>query len=221
MKDLFKQTPNLGRLKADINALASHTDPDQPWTRRPFTKLFREGRAWLSREMEAAGLTVELDASGNVVGRRPGTEELPPIVIGSHTDTVSGGGRFDGVIGVVGGLEIARCLQELDIQLRHPLEVVDFLGEEPTDFGVSTVGSRGMTGNLSPELLAKTNEDGQTLELALIELGGRPADIPSEVRTPGDIAAYLEIHIEQGPVLEQKACPVQGHDVKQRARRRL
>ncbi|MGD9047228.1 MAG: Zn-dependent hydrolase [Anaerolineae bacterium] len=208
MKDLFKQIPNLDRLEADINALASHTDPDQPWTRRPFTKLFREGRAWLSREMEAAGLTVELDASGNVVGRRPGTEELPPIVIGSHTDTVSGGGRFDGVIGVVGGLEIARCLQELDIQLRHPLEVVDFLGEEPTDFGVSTVGSRGMTGNLSPELLAKTNEDGQTLELALIELGGRPADIPSEVRKPGDIAAYLEIHIEQGPVLEQKGIPL-------------
>ena len=207
-KDLFKQIPNVERLESDINTLASYTDPDQPWTRRPFTKLFQEGRDWLSREMEAAGLTVELDASGNVVGRRPGTEDLPPILIGSHTDTVSGGGRFDGAIGVIAGLEIARCLKELDIQLRHPLEIVDFLGEEPTDFGVSTVGSRGMTNNLAPEMLAKTDETGQTLERSPDELGGRPADIPAEVRKPGDIAAYLEIHIEQGPVLEQKGIPL-------------
>jgi N-carbamoyl-L-amino-acid hydrolase len=203
-QDLFKKIPNTKRLESDINALASYTDPDEPWTRRPFTKLFQDGRAWLSREMEAAGLAVELDASGNVVGSRPGTEDLPPILIGSHTDTVSGGGRFDGAIGVIAGLEIARCLNELDIELRHPLEIVDFLGEEPTDFGVSTVGSRGMTNNLTAEMLAKTDETGQTLEQALVELGGRPGDIPAEVRGPGDIAAYLEIHIEQGPVLEQQ-----------------
>jgi N-carbamoyl-L-amino-acid hydrolase len=207
-KDLFTQIPNVERLEADINALASYTDPDQPWTRRPFTRLFQEGRNWLSQEMKATGLTVELDASGNLVGRQPGTEDLPPILIGSHTDTVSGGGRFDGVIGVLAGLEIARCLKELDIQLRHPLEIVDFLGEEPTDFGVSTVGSRGMTNNLTPELLAKTDETGQTLEQALGELGGRPADIAAEIRKPGDIAAYLEIHIEQGPVLEQRGIPL-------------
>jgi N-carbamoyl-L-amino-acid hydrolase len=207
-QDLFQQIPNTVRLESDINTLASYTDPDQPWTRRPFTKLFQEGREWLSREMEAAGLTVELDASGNVVGRRPGTENLPPILIGSHTDTVSGGGRFDGAIGVIAGLEIARCLGELEIQLRHPLEIVDFLGEEPTDFGVSTVGSRGMTNNLTPEMLAKTDDSGRTLEEALVELGGRPADIPAEVRGPGDIAAYLEIHIEQGPVLEQRGIPL-------------
>ena len=98
MRDLLKQIPNLDRLRSDIDALASYTDPEQPWTRRPFTKLFQEGRRWLSREMEAAGLAVALDASGNVVGRRPGAKNLPPILIGSHTDTVSGGGRFDGSV---------------------------------------------------------------------------------------------------------------------------
>jgi N-carbamoyl-L-amino-acid hydrolase len=207
-QDLFQEIPNVGRLGADIDTLASYTDPEKPWTRRPFTKLFQDARDWLSGEMEAAGLTVELDASGNVVGRRSGTENLPPILIGSHTDTVSGGGRFDGAIGVIAGLEIARCLKELNIELRHPLEVVDFLSEEPSDYAVSTIGSRGMTNNLTPEMLEKTNEAGQTLREGLLELGGRPDDIPSEVRKPGDIAAYLELHIEQGPVLEQSGIPL-------------
>lgn len=203
-QDPFSSIPNVERLEADIAALATFTDPEQPHTRRPFTELFQQGRQWLREQMEAAGLSVELDAAGNLVGRRLGREDLPPILIGSHTDTVAGGGRFDGVIGVVGGLEIVCCLNDLDIQLRHPLEIVDFLGEEPTDFGVSTVGSRGMTDNLTTEMLAKTDASDSTLAEALTDLGGRPADIAAKVRKKGDIAAYLEMHIEQGPVLEQK-----------------
>ncbi len=206
--DPFLSIPNIDRLAADIAVLAEITDPDQPFTRRPFTEYCRQGRQWLRQRMEAAGLGVTLDAAGNLIGRRAGTEDLPPILIGSHTDTVSGGGRFDGVIGVVGGLEVARCLRELGIALRHPLEVVDFLAEEPTDFGVSTVGSRGMTGNLTAEMLAKTDPSGRTLEQALIELGGRPEDIPAQVRKPGDVTAYLEMHIEQGPVLNQQSVPL-------------
>ncbi len=206
--DIFRQIPNAGRLAADISTMATHTDPDQPFTRRPFTALFKAGRQWLRGEMEAAGLAVELDAAGNLIGRWSGQEDLPPILVGSHSDTVAGGGRFDGVIGLLAGLEIVRCLQELDIQLRHPLEIVDFLGEEPTDFGVSTVGSRGMSGNLTAEMLGKTDATGRTLEEALVELGGRPADIAAEARARGDMAAYLEMHIEQGPVLEQSGIPL-------------
>lgn len=202
--DRFLQVPNLDRLAADITALAQITDPDQPFTRRPFTEQFKQGRQWLQERMEAAGLAVTLDAAGNLVGRRAGSQNLPPLLIGSHTDTVAGGGRFDGVIGVLGGLEVARCLQELGISLRHPLEVVDFLAEEPTDFGVSTVGSRGMSGNLTAEMLAKTDATGRTLGEALTDLGGRIDEIPAEVRKAGDIAAYLEMHIEQGPVLAQQ-----------------
>jgi N-carbamoyl-L-amino-acid hydrolase len=207
-KDRFPQAPNINRLAAGISTMASYTDPQQPFTRRPFTALFNKGRRWLWGQMESAGLHVELDAAGNVVGRRPGLEDLPPILIGSHTDTVAGGGQFDGVIGVLGGLEIVHCLNECDVQLCHPLEIVDFLGEEPTDFGVSTVGSRGMSGNLTAEMLAKTDDTGRTLAEALAKLGGRPAALAAEARKPGDIAAYLEMHIEQGPVLEQEGIPL-------------
>jgi len=203
-RDKFLQIPNIDRLKADISTMATYTDPEQPYTRRPFTMWFKEGRRWIGEQMKAAGLTVQLDAAGNLIGRRQGAKDLPPILIGSHTDTVAGGGRFDGVIGVLGGLEIARCLDELEMELRHPLEIVDFFGEEPTDFGVSTVGSRGMSGNLTATMLAKTDPSGRTLEEALTDLGGRPANILAKVRKPGDIAVYLEMHIEQGPVLDQQ-----------------
>lgn len=201
----FSTIPDRERLAADIYTLATFVDPEQPgFTRRPFTKAFQEARHWLQRRMEAAGLAVRLDAAGNLVGRRPGSEDLPPIMIGSHTDTVAGGGRFDGIIGVIGGLEVARCLSELGIDLRHPLEVVDFLAEEPTEFGVSTVGSRGMVGTLSPDLLAKQDGQNRTLAEALESLGGHPRQVPAEVRKPGSIAAYLELHIEQGPVLDRE-----------------
>ena len=207
-QDPFRSIPNAKRLEADIATMAAFTDPEQPYTRRPFTTQFKQGRHWLCEQMRVAGLAVEVDAAGNLVGQRPGQEDLPAILIGSHTDTVAGGGRFDGVIGVLGGLEIVRCLNEQSIKLRHPLQIVDFLGEEPTDFGVSTVGSRGMSGNLTAEMLTQTDADGSTLAEALLGLGGRPDDIQAGARKPGDIAAYLEMHIEQGPVLEQKGVPL-------------
>lgn len=208
-RDPLSGIPNAERLANNLSTLADLTDPAQPgFTRRPFTEPYRQARRWLQREMEAVGLTVRLDAAGNLIGRRPGTKERPPILIGSHTDTVTEGGRFDGVIGVLGGLEIARCLDELDLRLRHPLEVVDFLGEEPTQFGVSTVGSRGMVGALHADLLEKRDAKGHTLGEALAALGGRPTYLAAEARGPGDVAAYLELHIEQGPVLDQRRIPL-------------
>jgi N-carbamoyl-L-amino-acid hydrolase len=206
--DPLRTIPNLERLDSDLSTMASFTDPAQPFTRRPFTPPFREARHWLQQQMMEAGLAVRLDAAGNLVGRRPGSQDLPPIMIGSHTDTVAAGGRFDGVIGVLAGLEIARCLNELNVDLQHPLEVVDFLAEEPTDFGVSTVGSRGMVGTLTAELLAKQDSQGLSLGDALADLGGRPDSIAAEVRRPGSIVAYLELHIEQGPVLDQEGIPL-------------
>ncbi|MFZ5918941.1 MAG: Zn-dependent hydrolase [Chloroflexota bacterium] len=203
--DPFRNIPNVQRLANDLSTLATFTDPQQPgFTRRPFTGPYRQARHWLRQQMQAAGLRVGLDAAGNLIAARPGSQALPPILIGSHTDTVTGGGRFDGIIGVLGGLEIVRCLDELGIDLRHPLEVVDFLGEEPTQFGVSTVGSRGMVGALDAGLLGQQDAQGHTLREALAELGGRPDDLAGEARQPGSIAAYLELHIEQGPVLDQK-----------------
>lgn len=193
---------NKQRLWTTIMSLAEITKPEKPWTRRPFTELYEKGRDFIMELMKDAGMVVHQDASSNVIGRIEGAEpELASIVIGSHTDTVSSGGRFDGIIGVLIGIEIAKSMMESGIKLRHTLEVVDFTAEEPTDFGVSTVGSRGMVGTLSEEMLALRDAEGKVLKDAIRYAGGDPDRISETVRKPGDIAIYLEVHIEQGPVL--------------------
>lgn len=193
------------RIASDIDRLASMVDPEQPgWTRRSFTPLYCEARRWLAERMSTAGLEVRYDAAANLIGRRAGDEpDLPPIVLGSHTDTVVGGGRFDGIAGVIAGLELARNLAETCRRLRHPLEVIDFTAEEPSDFGLSTVGSRAMAGGLQPEALSLTDGAGRTLAEGIAVIGGRPEAIGEATRRRGAIAVYLELHIEQGPVLEQ------------------
>jgi N-carbamoyl-L-amino-acid hydrolase len=179
------------------------------WTRRPFTPVYQAAREWLAERMADAGLAPGVDAAGNLIGRRAGRRPgLPPLVTGSHTDTVAGGGRFDGIVGVLGALEVARCLREAGIALDHPLEVVDFLAEEPTDFGVSTVGSRGLVGALDAAALARRDPEGRTLAEAIAAMGGRPGAIAAEARRPGAVALYLELHIEQGPVLEREGIAV-------------
>jgi N-carbamoyl-L-amino-acid hydrolase len=153
--------------------------------------------------MEAAGLEARVDAGGNLIGTRVGSDAgLGAIVLGSHTDTVTGGGRFDGMLGVLAAIEVAHSLRDRGIQLRHTLEVVDFLAEEPTDFGISTVGSRAWAGALSADMLALQSEQG-TLAAAIASVGGEPERLDSARRQRRDIALYLELHIEQGPVLEQ------------------
>lgn len=195
------------RVEQDILALSKIVDETMPgYTRRPFTKWHKESREWLVREMEKCGLAVHIDAASNLVGRREGTNrDLPPIMIGSHTDSVVGGGRFDGVIGVVAGIEIVRQLNEKNLQLAHPLLVVDFTAEEASEFGISTIGSRGMVGDLAEEDLNRQNEEGLTLREAFRLVGGRPEDLEKEALKEGDLALYLELHIEQGPVLEENA----------------
>lgn len=181
--------------------LAAITDPALPWTRRSFSSLFLEGRDWLRRAFEAAGLTVRVDAGGNLIGRLPGSAGLPKaILIGSHSDTVPGGGRFDGIAGVMAGLEIAACLRERGERLHHDLEIVDFLAEEPSDYGVSCVGSRAMAGELTQPMLESPNPAGETLAAAMRRVGGKPDCLGEAVRR--DVAAFFELHIEQGPVLE-------------------
>ena len=195
------------RLWADITALAEITEPDAPWTRRSFTPRFDEGREWVRKRMEADGLAVSIDAAGNMIGRREGTEPgAKAILVGSHTDTVPSGGRFDGIAGVAVGLEIARALDEAGVRLRHPLEVVDFLAEEPSEFGLSCIGSRAMAGGLTPEMLATTRPDGLRLDDAIAHVGGRPGELGAPLRD--DIAAYFELHIEQATALERAGLQV-------------
>src|SRR5579871_1341458 len=195
---------NAQRLHRNWEMLSCFHDPDQPgWTRRPFTSWYAQGREWLREQMHTAGLVTELDAAGNLIGRRAGdADRLPPIVIGSHTDTVSGGGRFDGIVGVLAAVEVAHALDEAGIALQHPLEVIDYLAEEPTDFGISTVGSRALSGSLLAEHLQRRNADGQTLGEAIESVGGVVARIPEIARSRGSIQAALELHVEQGTRLE-------------------
>ncbi len=196
--------PDLERLLADLETLAHFTEPDIPgWTRRFPSPAYLEGRAWLRGAMEEAGLATRIDAGGNLLGTQQGTADLPPILIGSHTDTVLGGGRYDGTLGVLGALEVVRTLADAGIALRHPLIVADLLGEEANDFGISCVGSRALAGTLQPAWLERTRA-GVTLAQAIQAAGGTPAQLTAPLLAPGDLAACLELHIEQGPVLDQQ-----------------
>jgi N-carbamoyl-L-amino-acid hydrolase len=189
------------RLWSDLMALAQITEPNKPYTRRSFTPLFLEGRAWLKQRFENSGLTTRIDAGGNLIGRRPGAKPgSGTIVIGSHSDTVPSGGRFDGTAGVLAALEVARALNERGQVLNHDLEIIDCLAEEVSAFGLSCVGSRAIAGSLSEEMLAYIGPGGEPLGDALKRVGGDPSRLAEAKRT--DIAAYLELHIEQGPVLE-------------------
>jgi N-carbamoyl-L-amino-acid hydrolase len=191
---------NPARIAEDIADLAAITEPDRPWTRRSFTPMFLAGREYLERRFRAAGLETRIDAAGNLIGRRAGTKPgAGTIMVGSHSDTVPDGGRFDGIAGVSAALEVARALREHGIALEHDLEVVDFLAEEVSAFGISCVGSRGLAGQLKPEMLAR-EADGKSLAEGIREAGGRPDSLGEPLR--GDVKAFLELHIEQGTVLE-------------------
>ena len=188
------------RIAEVIDGLARLTDPGRPYTRRAFTALFPAGRAFLLEKFRAAGLQTRIDAAGNLIGRRAGRKPgSGTIMLGSHSDTVPDGGRYDGIAGVAVALEVARALADKGIALDHDLEVVDFLAEEVSIFGVSCIGSRGMAGVLPEDWLSR-DSDGLTLEQGIRDAGGDPARIVAEARR--DIAAFLELHIEQGPVLE-------------------
>src|SRR5467141_867046 len=157
---------DLARLQGDLEKLAEFRDPDSPgWTRRVFSAPFARSREWVSARMRDAGLHVKKDAAGNLIGTLAGTAgpHGAALVTGSHTDTVAGGGRFDGPLGVLGAIEVARCIRDGGLNLRHELRVVDFLGEEPNDFGISCVGSRAVAGVLSAEHLALRDPSGRTL----------------------------------------------------------
>ena len=195
------------RLWQDLMALARITEPGKPYTRRSFTPMFDAGRRWLEARLQDAGCAISVDQAGNLIGRIEGTApETGTIVIGSHTDTVPAGGRFDGSAGVLAGLEVLRSLNERGIRLRHNIEVVDFLAEEPSEFGLSCVGSRAMTGRLEPGMLDYLGPEGETLGAAVRRVGGTPEALTGALR--GDIVAFFELHIEQGVVLETNGIEI-------------
>ena len=168
-------------------------------TRLAYSDADRQARDWLIGLMREAGLTAEIDAAGNIIGRRAGADTTrKPILFGSHIDSVPEGGNYDGPVGSLSALEVMRVLHENHVTTRHPFELVIFQNEEG---GVS--GSRGMIGQLSDADLGLTSRSGKTIRDGITFIGGDPQRLASAKRNPGDIAAYLELHIEQGAILEE------------------
>ena len=194
------------RLEKDFAELAQFGSlKSGGFTRVAFSLEDLAARSWLQEKMVAAGLEVIVDAVGNIRGRRPGREDLSPVMLGSHLDTVPEGGNYDGSVGVLAALELIRVLNDRGQATRRPIEVVNFSAEESSRFGVATIGSKALTGKLDLTSLKElTDRDGFTLYQTLKEHGYHPENIGFSVFSRGDIHAFLELHIEQGPVLEEK-----------------
>ena len=159
--------------------------------------------------MENAGMTARIDAIGNVAGRYEAeAPDAPALLIGSHIDTVRDAGRFDGNLGVVAGIEIVRRLHDAGTRLPIALEVVAFGDEEGVRFPTALGGSRALAGIFDPAILDEKDLAGVTRRQALIDFGCNPTAIKQEARDPSTLLGYIEMHIEQGPVLEAERLPV-------------
>ena len=203
-------TIDRGRLLAEIEALASFSDAEAPAvTRIVFTPTDLKARAWMKERCEEAGLTVRQDAIGNIFARWNGSDPAAPVVgTGSHIDAIPNAGKFDGVVGVLGGLEAIRGLQQSGFRPKHSIELIVFTSEEPTRFGIGCLGSRLLSGAVSPDAARKlTDNDGVALDE--VRRGAGFAGELEQVKLPsGYYKAFIELHIEQGPLLERQQTPL-------------
>jgi len=203
---------DLERLISEIEALAAFSDAEPPAvTRIVFTPTDLEARAWMKARCEDAGLAVRQDAIGNTFARWVGSDRAAPVVgTGSHIDAIPNAGKYDGVVGVLGGLEAIRALQRAGFRPRHSIELLIFTSEEPTRFGIGCLGSRMLAGMLSAEAAQKL-QDNQGASLNDVRRQAGLAGELEQVKLPsGYYKAFVELHIEQGPLLEreQKALGV-------------
>ena len=162
-----------------------------------------QAREWLHGRLHDLNLTPHTDSAGNTTARYPGLNpDLPPIAIGSHTDTVPYGGAYDGALGVIAALAVLESLHESSTQLQHPIELINFAAEEATMAG-GTTGSQAMTGIFNPAILDKRAWDGRPVRQHLTEAGLDPDQLNQAQRPAGSFAAFLELHIEQSDRLIQ------------------
>ena len=204
-------TINKRRLLRDLNAMSRIGIGDHgSVTRLVFSIKELRSRQFLIHLMRQAGLQIHIDRIGNIFGRLNGTNpKAPAVLAGSHLDTVLHGGKFDGTMGVIGALEAVRTLKEQKVTLRSPVEVVCFVGEESSRFGYSTLGSSLVAGEVhGADLSNAADAQGTKLEDILSSLGIYRSNLRSMRRDPASVKAYLELHIEQGPILEAKKKPI-------------
>ena len=189
------------RIMDHIFALAEFgKNPQGGASRVAYSDADKQGREYVMGLLRNAKLDVAIDAAGNLIGRRAGSaNNLKPLLIGSHIDTVPEGGNYDGVVGSLGAIEVAQTLAEYHVTTRHPLEVVIFQNEEG-----GLIGSRAMDGELSEKELELVSRSGKTIRDGIKFIGGDVARLAEVRRQKGDIAGYLELHIEQGGILDSE-----------------
>jgi N-carbamoyl-L-amino-acid hydrolase len=161
-------------------------------------------RDWFVEQAQSLGCQVRYDSAGNIFARRPGTDpDLPPIAIGSHLDTQPSGGRYDGILGVLAGLEVLQTLTERAISPHHPIEIIDWTNEEGSRFSPAMLGSGVFAGIFTPDYAdSRTDKQGRRFDAEVARIGYRGD------ATPHPVAAYFELHIEQGPVLEAEGLEI-------------
>jgi ureidoglycolate amidohydrolase len=198
------------RLQSEIDDLAQITEAEPPVvTRVVFSPADLQARAWLATKCQETGLTLRTDAVGNTFARWQGSDPSSPVVgTGSHIDAIPNAGKYDGVVGVLGGLEALRALQRANFRPTCSLELVLFTSEEPTRFGVGCLGSRLLSGALTPAADEQlTDNDGNTLA-TIRRSAGFKGDLASVRLTSNYYKAFVELHIEQGPILEERQIPI-------------
>lgn len=189
-------------MEARIEALSEFgANEDGGVDRVAYSEADLAARDWAMALMRSLGLEdVRIDAGGNILGRRPGTDpDEKPIMFGSHIDSVLGGGNYDGDVGVVAAFEVIDLLNAAEIKTKSPLDVVIFSNEEG-----GLVGSLALTGALKPETLDVMSDAGVTIGEGIRKIGGDPAKIDRDIIKPGALKAFLEVHIEQGAILDEE-----------------
>ncbi len=193
------------RLLGNLRTLAQFgATKDGGISRVAYSDADLNARAFVRQLMHSAGLETDVDVAGNLLGRRAvAGSDRAPLMIGSHIDSVPHGGNYDGQVGSMGAVEVAHTLHDRNIELRHPLEVIIFQNEE----GGKT-GSRALSGELQPKELDLITASGTSIREGIALLGGDPATLTEARRTRGDAAGYLELHIEQGGILERERIDI-------------
>ena len=178
-------------------------------TRLSFTEEERAAKDLVASYMREAGLAVCEDAAGSLIGRREGrVADAPTVLTGSHVDSVRNGGDFDGPLGVLGAVEALQTMGERGVETERPVEVVAFTDEEGARFSFGMIGSRATAGTLAPEHLANEDENGVSVAEAMRAAGLDPGRVDEAARPRGSVHAYVELHIEQGRILESEDLPV-------------
>ncbi len=209
--NMTKYRINAKRLRLAIEELANFGQNDKGGLdRTTFTEAELAARNWLKKTLKKINLDVRVDEAANIWAKREGTyPTLPVISFGSHIDTVPNGGKYDGALGVLMALEVMQVLEENNLTTRHPFELVSFSAEEPNPFGLSTFGSRALIGKLKTKDIRNVKDsNGKVLTEALKSAGGDPERFENAVRNPGEMGAYIEVHIEQGKRLLNRSIPV-------------